>query len=262
MKKADNLERAATLIDQVVNAENPDWIGLPEVFDQMGGSLDQKRAAAEPMPGGPGYELMQSLARRHKVFIHAGSMLERVPGEARVGNTTIVFDRTGSEVARYRKIHMFDITAPDGVQYRESDFYLPGRDIITYNCEGLIFGCAICYDLRFPNLFQALITAGAQVIVLPAAFTLQTGKDHWEALLRARAIETETYICAPGQTGAHFQDGERRVTWGHSMIVDPWGCVTAQVSDGEGWVVGRLDAQRIANVRQLIPVAKHRLEFR
>ena len=259
--KAANLEQARTLIEEAVAQERPDWICLPEVFDFMGGSREQKRAAAEDMPGGPAYSLMQELARKHRVFIHAGSMLEKIPGEERVGNTTVVFNREGGEVARYRKIHMFDITAPDGAQYNESASFRPGEAVATYDCEGVTVGCAICYDLRFPDLFQALADKGAQMIALPAAFTLQTGKDHWEVLIRARAIETETYMCASAQTGVHMQGNEPRSTWGHSMVVDPWGHVTARASDGVGWVAGRIDAARVQKVRTMIPVARHKIRL-
>ncbi len=256
--KSANLEQARGLIEDVVAAEHPDWICLPEVFDAMGGSRAQKREASESMPGGPAYSLMSELARRHRVFIHAGSMLESIDGEDRVGNTTVAFNRDGAEVARYRKIHMFDITAPDGAQYNESAAFKPGDAIATYDCEGVRVGCSICYDLRFPDLFQALADRGAQLIALPAAFTLQTGKDHWEVLIRARAIETECYFAAAAQTGAHQQGNETRACWGHSMLVDPWGQVTAQVSDGIGWVAGHVDPGRVTKTRAMIPVARHK----
>ena len=256
--KSANLDQARGLIEDLVAKEKPDWICLPEVFDHMGGDRAQKRAAAETLPGGPAYKLMSGLARTHGVFIHAGSILEKIEGEERLGNTTVAFDRDGAEIARYRKIHMFDITAPDGAQYNESASYKSGDAIATYDCEGVIVGCSICYDLRFPNLFQALADRGAEMIALPAAFTLQTGKDHWEVLIRARAIETEAYFCASAQTGTHMQGNEPRATWGHSMIVDPWGHVTARASDGVGWTAGRVDIERVKKVRAMIPVAKHK----
>ena len=176
--KAANIAAARALIDQAVAEEKPDWVCLPEVFDFMGGSFKDKQAAAETIPGGPAYAMLQEQAKKHGIFIHAGSILERIEGEARVGNTTVVFDRQGGELARYRKIHMFDITAPDGAKYHESAAMKPGDAVVTYDCEGVTVGCAICYDLRFPGLFQALADKGAEMIALPAAFTLQTGKDH------------------------------------------------------------------------------------
>lgn len=259
--KAANLAQAAHLIDLAVAQERPDWVSLPECFDFLGAGRREKFSAAEILPGGPAYSLMQALARKHRIFIHAGSILEKVEGQERIHNTTLVFDRDGREIARYRKIHMFDITAPDGAQYRESAAFAPGDAVVTYEAEGMIFGCAICYDLRFPGLFQALADKGAQAIALPAAFTLQTGKDHWEVLCRARAIETETYFLAAAQTGAHVAGNETRQTYGHSLVVDPWGHVVAKASDGPGVVSARLDKGLVDKVRAQIPVARHRVDL-
>jgi nitrilase len=231
------------------------------VFDFMGGTRAEKLAAAEVFPQGEAYGLMRDLAREHGVYIHAGSMLERIPGEDRLGNTTVAFDRSGAEVARYRKIHMFDVTTPDGQDYRESATMKPGEDVVTYDCEGITIGCAICYDLRFPAIFQALVARGAQIIALPSAFTMQTGKDHWEVLCRARAIETETYFLAAAQTGSHIAGNEVRQTYGHSMVIDPWGHVVAKASDGAGVVSTRIDPQRVAKVRAQIPVARHKVRI-
>ena len=259
--KAANLAAARALIEQAIAEEKPDWICLPEVFDFMGGSRAQKMEAAETLPGGPAYTMLQDLARQHSVIIHGGSILEKLADEPRVGNTTVVFGRDGQELARYRKIHMFDITAPDGKQYNESASMKPGDAVVTYDVEGVRFGCAICYDLRFPALFAALADRGAQIIALPAAFTLQTGKDHWEVLCRARAIETETYFLATGQTGVHMQGNEPRSTWGHSIVVDPWGHVVARASDGVGYVAARIDPSRVEKVRAMIPVAQHKVKL-
>ena len=257
--KAANLAQATRLIEDAVAAERPDWISLPEVFDFMGGTREDKFAAAEIFPDGEAYCAMSDLARRHGVYIHAGSMLERIPGEDRLGNTTVAFDRSGAEVARYRKIHMFDVTTPDGQDYRESASMKPGRDVVTYDCEGVRIGCAICYDLRFPALFQALAARGAQMIALPSAFTLQTGKDHWDVLCRARAIETQTYFAAAAQTGQFRQGREMRQTYGHSLVADPWGLVVAKASDGPGFVTARIDPARVETVRRQIPVAQHKV---
>lgn len=259
--KPANIATATALIEETIAAERPDWIALPEVFDFIGARKSDKLAVAEALGEGPAYMAMRELAARHKVFIHAGSMLESVPGEDRVYNTTIAFDRAGNEVARYRKIHMFDIETPDGVSYRESAAFKPGEAIATYDCEGVTIGCAICYDLRFPYLFQALVERGAEMIVLPAAFTLQTGKDHWEVLLRARAIETQTYIVAPAQVGPHTIGNETRQSFGHSVVVDPWGHVIARASDGPGVVSTRIDPARVARVRRQIPVQSHRVKL-
>ena len=249
--KPANIAAATALIEQAVAQERPDWICLPECFDFMGGrprGEDSRRPKSSPE--GPAYSAMQALAARHGVFIHAGSILEKPEAGERLHNTTVVFGRDGAEIARYRKIHMFDMTTPDGAQYRESASFAPGEAVVTYPCEDMIIGCSICYDLRFPDLFQALAAKGAQMIALPAAFTLQTGKDHWEVLCRARAIETQTYFLRAGADAApHVVDKglEKRLTYGHSLVVDPWGHVIAQ---GVGWRRHRLDPDRRRARRQ------------
>lgn len=259
--KAANLKAAMQLVERAVAEEQPDWICLPECFDFLGGDRAAKLAAAEPLPGGPAYRAMRDLAARHGVYIHAGSILEKIAGEDRMHNTTVVFDRCGNEIARYRKIHMFDITAPDGTEYRESAAFAPGATVVTYPCEDFIVGCSVCYDIRFPDLYQALVARGAEMIALPAAFTAQTGKDHWEVLCRARAIETQAYFCAAAQTGAHVVGKETRQTYGHSLVVDPWGHVTAKASDGVGIVTTRIERDRVHKVRGQIPVASHKVRF-
>lgn len=257
--KAANIAAATQLIERAVAEDGPDWVCLPECFDFLGGDHKAKFAAAEPFPAGPAYATMQALAQKHKIFIHAGSILEKPATGERIHNTTVAFDRGGVEIARYRKIHMFDVTTPDGAQYRESASFAAGDAVVTYPCDGVIVGCAICYDLRFPALFQALVAKGAQMIALPAAFTQQTGKDHWDVLCRARAIETQTYFCAAAQTGAHVAGGDKRLTYGHSLVCDPWGHVIARASDGVGVVSTRIDAALVERVRGLIPVARHKV---
>jgi len=257
--KPANIAAAKALIERAVKEEQPDWVLLPEHFDWAGGRRADKLANAETIPGGPAYRMAQEMARTHKIFVHAGSIMERVMGEDRIHNTSVVFNREGDEIARYRKIHLFDVTTPDGVAYRESETVKPGDQVVTYDCEGVTVGCSICYDLRFPDLFLALAEKGAQVIALPAAFTMQTGKDHWEVLLRARAIETETYVCASAQTGSFMVGNEQRQTFGHSLVADPWGHVVAKASDGVGLVSTRLDMGQVKRVRSLIPVAEHRV---
>ncbi len=256
---ATNIAKATELIERCIDREGPDWLCLPECWNWAGGSSRDKSANADPIPDGPAYRAAQQLAAKHRVWLHAGSLLEQAAG-GKVHNTTVVFDRGGNQVALYRKIHLFDITAPDGRTYRESASVIPGRDVVGYDCEGLTVGCAICYDLRFPELFQALAALSADLIALPSAFTLQTGKDHWEVLCRARAIETQTYVAAPGQTGWFLApNNDRRYTYGHSMVVDPWGHVVAKASDGEGFAVTRLDKAFLARCRADIPVAAHKV---
>ena len=171
----------------------------------------------------------------------------------------MVFNPQGAEVARYRKIHLFDITTPDGQGYRESASYGGGDEIVAFDAGGLRVGCAICYDLRFPELFLALRQAGAELIFLPSAFTVPTGRDHWEVLIRARAIETQCWIAAAATWGQHRDGaGQIRLTFGRSLVCDPWGQVVATVSDGVGWTTARVDAAITARVRRDMPVLVHR----
>jgi nitrilase len=259
--KAANIAAAEALIERAVAEESPDWVLLPEQFDWAGGSRAEKLANAEGIPGGPAYAMAQTQAVKHRIFVHAGSIMERIEGEDRYHNTTVVFDREGREIARYRKIHLFDVTTPEGTAYKESATVKAGDAVITYDCEGVTVGCSICYDLRFPDLFQALAEKGAEMIAMPAAFTMQTGKDHWEVLLRARAIETEAYVCASAQTGSFTVGNETRQTYGHSLVADPWGDVIAKASDGVGVVSARIDPARVKKVRAMIPVAEHKVKI-
>lgn len=251
--KAANLREAERLVREVVDSENPDLVVLPEYFAYLGEGRDNVHGSGESFPDGESYVALSALAKELKITLHAGSMVEKAGN--RHFNTTLVFGPDGAEVARYRKIHLFDVETPGGVVYRESDTIDRGEEIVTYKLGDLTVGCAICYDIRFPELFRALRDQGADLIVLPAAFTLMTGKDHWEVLARARAIETETYFLAVGQTGAHAEG--RKWCWGHSMVIDPWGHMIAQASDGVGATSARIDPARIAKVRQDIPVANH-----
>ncbi|WP_433762571.1 carbon-nitrogen hydrolase family protein [Brucella anthropi] len=256
--KADNLRITRGLMEDAVRTDSPDLIVLPEYFEYYGGTPEEKLAAAESVPGGPAYKMAQDFAREHKVFVHAGTLMEKVPSEKRIYNSTFVFNREGKEIAHYRKIHMFDIVGPDGTAYKESATVKPGENVVVYDLDGFKVGCAICYDIRFAELYLELEKAGADVIVLPAAFTLQTGKDHWEVLARARAIETQTYFAACGQTGSTVSNGERRHTYGHSLVCDPWGHVVARASDGVGFVTARIERAQIERVRSLIPMVSHR----
>jgi nitrilase len=255
--KAANLAQARSLIEQAAAEDRPDFLLLPEVWAFQGGTPEERQTAAEAIPGGEAYRLVQDLARRLGVIIHGGSFLER--GPERIFNTSVVFGRDGAELACYRKIHLFDVVTPDGREYRESAHVGRGQDIVVYAAGGVSVGCSICYDLRFGELYRQLVARGAQMLVVPAAFTLQTGKDHWEVLLRARAIETQCYVAAAAQVGAFPVGKDVRHNWGHSMIVDPWGKVLVQVSDRPGFATARLDLGYLARVREMIPVQQHRV---
>jgi len=255
--KALNLRAARALALHAVKREHADLIAFPETFAFTGGSVEDRRASAETFPDGEAYTFLREFARAHGVWVHGGSLFER-DGE-RVYNTTVVFDRNGREVARYRKMHLFDVTTPDGRSYRESDVVERGSEVVTYEAEGITVGCTICYDLRFAELFLELARRGAELIFVPAAFTRETGRDHWEVLLRARAIETQCYVAAPAQWGPFPTPQGTAWTYGRSMIVGPWGQVLAQVQDGTGVASVELDLDYLRRVRELVPVARHRM---
>jgi nitrilase len=200
--------------------------------------------------------MLRGLARRHGITVHGGSIIE--DGGEKLFNTTLVFGPDGAEIARYRKIHLFDITAPDGTGYRESALYGAGQDLALFEAGGIRFGCTICYDMRFPELYVALRQMGAEAILVPSNFTLQTGKDHWEVLLRARAIDSQCWIVAAASYGTYEERGATRSVYGHSLIADPWGHVVAKCSDGIGWATARIDTTVTARVRAGMPLPEHR----
>lgn len=260
--KAQNIAQARALIEAVTAKEQVDLIVLPEIWTCLGGDRAQKFAAAEALPapgetGGEAYAFLRQMAVENGIYVHGGSIGEL--GQGQLFNTSLVFSPKGEELARYRKIHLFDIVTPDGQGYRESATYGAGEKVVTCDINGLKVGLAICYDLRFPELFLQLREQGAELIILPAAFTLQTGKDHWEVLLRARAIETQCWVAAAGCTGMHREpDGQPRYTYGHSLIVDPWGHVVAKASDGQGWAVTSIDRALTSKIRADMQVLEHR----
>ena len=260
--KTQNIAQARALIARAAAAQPLDLVALPEMWSCLGGTRAQKFAQGEILPqpgeaGGAAYEFLREMAMTQGLHVHGGSIGELADGK--LYNTTIVFSPAGHEIARYRKIHLFDTTTPDGQGYRESATYGAGEAVVTCNIAGQRVGLAICYDLRFPELFLALRRAGAELIILPAAFTLQTGKDHWEVLIRARAIETQCWFAACGTYGAHTEgNGDVRQTYGHSLICDPWGHVVAKASDGQGWAVADIDHRLTARVRANMPVLEHR----
>lgn len=259
--KAANIAAAERLIAAAAESDRPHLVSLPETWTNLGGGRDARMRAAEILPepggeGGPAYETMRAIARRHEIFVHGGSIIE--DGGEKLFNTTLVFDPEGAEIARYRKIHLFDITAPDGTGYRESALYGGGDKLVTFIVHGITFGLTICYDMRFPEQYLALRRAGAEAILVPSNFTLQTGKDHWEVLLRARAIETQCWIIAAASWGQYEERGAQRSVYGHSLIADPWGHAVAKASDGVGFSTARIDAAVTERVRRDMPVLEHR----
>ena len=259
--KPANLDQARRLIEAAVEADRPGLVTLPETWTNLGGGRDSRRAAAEvlPTPGQPGgaaYEMLRGLARTHGITVHGGSIIE--DGGEKLFNTTLVCGPDGSEIARYRKIHLFDITAPDGTGYKESALYGGGSELAFFEAGGIRFACTICYDIRFPELYLTLRRMGAEAILVPSNFTLQTGKDHWEVLLRARAIDTQCWMIAAASYGNYDERGVTRSVYGHSLIADPWGHVVAKCSDGIGWATARIDPKVTARVRAGMPLEEHR----
>ena len=248
--KAANLVAAGQAVDRLAG-QGADLVLLPEMFN-FHGLDDANAASAETIPG-PSTEWASAKAREHGIFLHCGSLIER-RGDALL-NTSVVFDRAGTEIARYSKIHLFDVRTPDGLVYAESDRLTAGNEVVVADCEGITIGLAICYDLRFPQLFHALADRGAHLLLLPAAFTVPTGISHWEPLLRARAIENGCYVAACGQWGLYARG---RQNYGHSMVVDPWGVVVAQCREGVDTISVELDIDYLRSVRERMPVQRHR----
>ncbi|HWG08108.1 MAG TPA: carbon-nitrogen hydrolase family protein [Solirubrobacteraceae bacterium] len=243
---AERLVRAAA-------ADGASLIVLPEKWTAMG-SDEQLRAAAEPLDGAStGWA--RALAAELGIELVAGSIVEQVPDREKLANTSVHVGPDGEVKAVYRKLHMFDVEV-GGRSYRESDLEEPGEEIVlTETADGLELGMSICYDLRFPELYRILAVRGARAFPLPAAFTLATTRDHWETLIRARAIENQAFVIAANQIGEH-PGGNR--SGGRSMIVDPWGVVLAQAPDREGHVVAELDLERQREVRASLPSLANR----
>jgi deaminated glutathione amidase len=221
------------------------------------GPHDQKVRLAEPVEG-PTCQRFAALAGEHRIHLLLGSFAERMPGDpARCHNTSVLFGPDGETLALYRKIHLFDVDVPPDVHFQESATVAAGDTTVVAPTGLGAIGLSVCYDLRFPELYRALVAAGAELLTVPSAFTLTTGKDHWRPLLRARAIENQCYVLAPGQFGRHDDQGLRH-SFGHSMIVDPWGQVVAAASDGPGLALAPIDLERVHRVRRQLPALAHR----
>lgn len=218
-------------------------------------SPERKVALAEPLDG-PTHRALGDIARAHRVWLLVGSVAEACADDpTRCHNTSLLLDADGRLVAHYRKLHLFDIDLADGTRFRESAHIAPGADVVVADTPVGRLGLSICYDLRFPELYRRLVDAGAEVLSVPSAFTLTTGRDHWHPLLRARAIEAQAWVLAPAQEGPH---GGGRHSYGHSLVVDPWGTVVADCPDGEGLALAEVDPTRVAAVRRAMPVREHR----
>ena len=251
--KAANLAQAEALVARAA-AQGADVIVLPEKWNGIGTPADY-RALAEPLAGGESVAAMSRWASEHGVVLVGGSITELPLGGGKLPNTCCVFDRAGALVATYRKIHLFDVDA-GGVVYRDSDSDVAGDVPVLADVGGIRIGLSICYDVRFPELYRVLTLAGAQLLTVPANFVTHTGKDHWEPLLRARAIENQCYVAAPGQTGSVYPD--KPPAYGRSLIVDPWGVVLAQAGDEETVIVAEIDMSRLEMIRSTLPALRHR----
>lgn len=229
---------------------------LPENLAIMGHREADKLALAEPPGHGPIQDFLAEQAARHGLWIVGGTIPERTGDGERVLAACPVYDAQGRERARYHKIHLFDVFLRGGEEvYRESATVQPGRQVVTLDTPVGRLGLAVCYDIRFPELFRLLAEQGAEVVALPAAFTVPTGMAHWDVLLRARAIENLFYVAAAAQAGEH-ENG--RKTWGHSLVAGPWGNVLAERAEGEGIVVADIELEEIRRRRASIPCLEHR----
>ena len=212
---------------------------------------------AEAIPGATS-EFLSRLARELGIYLLGGSILEEIPASPKAYNTSLLFDPSGKLLASYRKIHLFDVDLANGVSLRESETRAHGGDVVVAPTSLGTMGLSVCYDLRFPELYRRLADKGAHLIFVPSAFTAFTGQAHWETLLRARAIENQVYVIAPDQFGKSPNSFE---TYGHSMIVDPWGKILGELFDGPGIVMAEIDLDYLAKVRTELPALDHRKLF-
>jgi len=255
---AANLATCQTLAETAAK-EGAQLVVLPECFAFLGRSEKDKLAAAERLDGaaaGPIAGALREIASRHGVWVVGGGMPERVAGdERRTYNTAVVVAPSGELVARYRKIHLFDVDIPNGATLRESDATAAGDELVVVDIAGAKVGVTICYDVRFPELYRALVKdRGAEVLLVPAAFTAHTGAAHWHLLLRARAVEDQAWVVAPAQWGRH---NDKRESFGHTLVVDPWGTVVGESASGNGVVMATLDGAALERRRTQMPCLSH-----
>ena len=252
-----NLTAAGDLVRRARDA-GADLIALPETVSAIVFGRKETLARAKPEDSHPGIPLFADLARETGATLLVGSMAIGLPGGEQVANRSFLFDPSGAVVARYDKMHMFDVDLAGGESYRESATYRPGDKAVVAPTPWGGLGMTICYDLRFAYLYRALAQAGAGILSVPAAFTRQTGLAHWHVLLRARAIETGCFVIAPAQTGIHDQGRE---TFGHSLIVAPWGEVLADAGEEVGMVTAEIDMSKVDEARSAVPALRHDREF-
>jgi deaminated glutathione amidase len=250
-EKGSNLEKAEKLVARAA-ATGADVVVLPEKWNAIG-EADILHAAAEPLEGET-VEAMAGWARGHGITLVGGSIAELREGHEKLSNTSIAFGPDGEVLGVYRKIHLFDVEV-EGNVYRESEAEEPGEEPVVVRGEGWPIGLSVCYDIRFPELYRILALEGAELVTVPAAFTVPTGRDHWHVLMRARAIENQYYIAAPGQVG---ETRPGKPSYGRSLIVDPWGIVLAEAPDEETVISAELDRARLRRIREKLPSLKNR----
>lgn len=249
--KMKNIEEAGKKLEQLADG-TVDFVTLPEMFN-CPYQTPNFPVYAEAQ-GGPAWQACSDLAKKHRVYLSAGSMPE-VDGEGRVYNTAYVFDRQGNQIAKHRKVHLFDIDVKGGQSFKESDTLTAGRDITVFDTEFGKMGLCICYDLRFPELARLMVTEGAKVILVPAAFNMTTGPAHWEILFRNRALDNQAFVIGT----APARDASSGYTsWGHSIVVSPWGDIISQLEEKEGYMIQELDLDRVEEVRGQLPLLAHR----
>jgi len=250
-----NLIEAGRLISDAVKA-GAGMVVLPENFAIMGNSEQEKVAIREPDGEGPIQEFLSKTAARNNIWLTGGTIPLAANDDSKVRAACLVYNNSGQRVARYDKIHLFDVHIEESKEnYTESETIEPGEEVIVLDSPFGKLGIAVCYDLRFPELFRSMLDKGVEVIVLPSAFTAITGKAHWEALVRARAIENLSYVVAAAQGGYHINGRE---THGDSMIVDPWGVVMDRLPRGSGFVCAELDIEHVEQTRRAFPTISHR----
>jgi predicted amidohydrolase len=249
-----NLSKCRQWVKRACDA-GANFVLLPENFAVFGPET-LKRNCAESLdgPAGPIRDALTQMASENQVFVMGGGWPELSLSKDRPYNSASLYDPSGKRIGHYRKIHLFDVTVPSGVSYEESASTTPGAEVVVADVLGTCFGLSICYDLRFAELYRSLVVMGAKVLCVPAAFTLETGKDHWHLLLRARAVETQCWVIASNQWGTH---GKGRNTYGHSMIVDPWGTIVAEASDREGFITADIDLEYQEQIRKRLPCLQH-----
>lgn len=249
--KDANLKAACDFIDEAVS-KGAKFVSFPEVFNV----IDEGEEAPELVPEGRTISLMAEKARQHGIWVHCGSIAELNPEGDRKFNTTAVLNPKGEMVAKYRKLHTFDITLPDGSVAEESAKIKPGDKMVTVDTEMGHLGLSICYDIRFPEMYRYMALQGAEILFTPANFRMATGKDHWEAILRARAIENTCYVVSAGQYGKKHNGTSD--SFGDSIIIDPWGTIIARAPERASIALGEIDLDYLDKIRAMLPSLKNR----